>query len=70
MALRVYSVEDEEEFIIVNILFMAPRMVYCSMIDLLRSIFVKASTTFQCVSYGPCSRTDVTCVASDFGGII
>ena len=26
-------------------------------------------TTFRPVSYGPCSRTGVTCVASDFGGI-
>ena len=24
------------------------------------------STTFRSVSYGPCSRTGVTCVASDF----
>ena len=28
------------------------------------------STTFRSVSYGPCSCTGVTCVASDFGGII
>ena len=25
---------------------------------------------FRSISYGPCSRTGVTCVASDFGGII
>ena len=30
----------------------------------------KLGTTFRSVSYGPCSRTGVTCVASDFGGII
>ena len=30
----------------------------------------KVSTTFRSVSYGPCPRTGVTCVASDFGGII
>jgi len=28
------------------------------------------STTFRSVSYGACSRTGVTCVAADFGGII
>ena len=39
--------------IIVNILFMAPRMVYFSMIYLLWSIFVEASTTFRPVDYGP-----------------
>ena len=38
---------------LVNILFMAPRMVYFSMIYLLWSIFVEASTTFQPVVYGP-----------------
>ena len=27
----------------------------------------KMSTMFRSVSYGPCSRTGVTCVASDFG---
>ena len=30
----------------------------------------KMGTTFRSVSYGPCSRTGFTCVASDFGGII
>ena len=30
----------------------------------------KMSTMFRSVSYGPCSRTGVTCVVSDFGGII
>ena len=29
----------------------------------------KLSTMFRSVSYGPCSHTGVTCVASDFGGI-
>ena len=29
----------------------------------------KMSTTFRSVSHGPCSRTGVTSVASDFGGI-
>ena len=38
---------------IVNILFMAPRMVYFSMIYLLWSILVEASTTFRPVDYGP-----------------
>ena len=56
--------------IIVKILFMAPRMVYFSIINLLWSLMSKMSTTFRSVSYGPCSRTGVTCVASDFGGII
>ena len=55
---------------IVKILFMAPRMAYCSIINLFWSLMSKLSTTFQSVSYGPCSRTGVTCVASDFGGII
>ena len=36
---------------------MAPRMVYFSMIYLLWSIFVEASTMFRSVSYGPFSRT-------------
>ena len=31
---------------------------------------LKMSMTFQSVSYGPCSRTGVARVASDFGGII
>ena len=39
--------------VIVNILFMAPRMVYFSMIYLLWSIIVEASTTFRPVVYGP-----------------
>ena len=39
--------------VIVNILFMAPRMVYFSMIYLLWSIIVEASTTFRPVDYGP-----------------
>ena len=30
----------------------------------------KMSTTFRSVSYGTCSRSGVTRVASDFGGII
>ena len=30
----------------------------------------KMSTTFRSVSYRPCSRNGVTCVASDFGGVI
>ena len=38
---------------IVNILSMAPRMVYFSMIYLLWSIIVEASTTFRPVDYGP-----------------
>ena len=38
---------------IVNILFMAPRMVYFSMIYFLWSIIVEASTTFRPVDYGP-----------------
>ena len=54
---------------IVNILFMAPRMVYCSIINLLWSLKSKMSTTFL-VQYRPCSRTGVACVVSDFGGII
>ena len=54
---------------IVNILCMAPRMVYCSIINLLWSLMSKMSTTFRSVSYGPCSRTGFTCVASDFGEI-
>ena len=40
---------------IVNILFMAPRMVYCNVtnvINLLWSLMSKLSTTFQSVSYG------------------
>ena len=56
--------------LLVNILFMAIRMVYFSMINLLWRFMSKMSTTFRSVSYGPCSRTGVTCVASDFGGII
>ena len=55
---------------IVNILCMTPRMVYLSMIYLLWSIFAEASTTLRPVVYGPCSRTGVTCVASDLGGMI
>ena len=50
---------------IVNILFMAPRVVYCSIINLLWSIMSKMSMTFWSISYGPCSCTGVTCVASD-----
>ena len=46
---------------IVNILCMAPRMVYCSVINLLWSLMSKMSTTFRPVSYGPCSLTGVTC---------
>ena len=38
--------------------------VYCSTINLLWSLMSK-STTFRSISYGPCSRTGVTCVASD-----
>ena len=53
--------------VIVKILFMAPRMVYCSIINLLWSLMSKISMMFRSVSYGPCSRTGVTCVASDFG---
>ena len=56
--------------VIVKILFMAPRMVYRSIINLLWSLMSKMSMTFQSVSYGPCSHTGVTCVAADFGGII
>ena len=56
--------------LLVNILFMAPRMLYCSIMNLLWSLMSKMSTTFLSVSYRPCSRTGVTCVASDFGGII
>ena len=41
-------------------------MVYCSVINLLWSLMSKLSTTFRPVIYGPCSRTGVTCVASDF----
>ena len=55
--------------LLVNILFMVPRMVYCSIINLIWSLVSKMSTTFRSVSYGPCSRTGVTCVASDFGRI-
>ena len=40
---------------------------YCSIINLLWSLKSKMSTTFRPVIYGPCSRTGVTCVASDFG---
>ena len=36
--------------VIVNILFMAPRMVYCSVINLLWSLMSKMSTTFRSVS--------------------
>jgi len=35
-------------------LFMAPRMVYCSIINLLLSLMSK-STTFRSLNYGPCS---------------
>ena len=43
---------------IVNILFMAPRMVYCSIINnLFWSLMLKIITTFRSVSYGPCSCT-------------
>ena len=51
-------------------MFIAPRMVYCSMITYFGALFVEARTTFRSVSYGTCSRTGVTCVASDFGRII
>ena len=37
---------------------MAPRIVYCNIINLLWSLMSKMSTTFRSVSYGPCSRTD------------
>ena len=47
---------------IVNILFMAPRMVYCRIINLLWSLLSKMSTMFRSVSYRPCSCTGVTCV--------
>ena len=43
---------------------------YCSIINLLWSLMSKMSTTFRSVSYGACSRTGVTCVASDVGEII
>ena len=36
---------------------------------LLWSLMSKMSTTFQSISYGPCSRTGVTCVASDFANL-
>ena len=36
---------------------------YCSIINLLWSLMSKLSTTFRSVSYGPCSRIGVTCVA-------
>ena len=52
-------------YAIVNILFMAPRTVVCNIINLLWSLKLKLSTTFRPVIYGPCSRTGVTCVASD-----
>ena len=42
---------------IVNVLFMAPRMVYCSIINLLWSLMSKMSTMFQSVSYRLCSRS-------------
>ena len=51
-------------------MFMAPTMVYCSVINIFWSLMSKMSTTFRSVSYGLCSCTGVTCVASDFGGII
>ena len=38
---------------IVNILFMAPRMVYFCMISYFGAFFVEASTTFRPVVYGP-----------------
>ena len=60
----------EPNTVLVNILFMAPRMVYSSIINLVRSLMSKMSTTFRSVSYGPCSRTGVTSVASDFSRII
>ena len=41
--------------------------VYCSIINLLWSLMPKMSTMFRSVSNGPCSRTGVTWVASDFG---
>ena len=80
MVLEVSSFRDEGHIgwiffnkgtnLFLNILFIGPRMVYCSIINLLWSLMSKMSTTFRPVSYGPCSRTGVTCVASDFGGII
>ena len=45
-------------------------IVNCNIINLLWSLKSKLSMTFLHVIYGPCSRTGVTCVASDFGGII
>ena len=44
--------------------------VYCSIINLLWSLMSKMSTTFRSVSYGPCSCTGVTCVASDLPNIL
>ena len=44
-------------------------LLYYNLIDF-GALLSKMSTTFRSVSYGPCSRTGVTCVASDFGGII
>ena len=41
-----------------------------SIIKLLWSLMSKMSTKFRSVSYRPYSRTGVTCVASDFGGMI
>ena len=64
--LSLENLSDEQ--VLVKILFMAPIMVYCSIINLLWRLMSK-STTFPSVSYGPCSRTGVTCVASDFGEI-
>ena len=39
--------------LIVNILFMAPRMVYCSIINLLWNLMSKVSTTFLYTSFIP-----------------
>ena len=41
---------------------------YCS--TCIINLLAMMSTTFRPVIYGPCSRTGVTCVVSDFGGII
>ena len=48
-----HSTSPATSRMLVNILFMAPRMVYFSMIYLLWSIFVEASTTIRPVVYGP-----------------
>ena len=56
-------------FVVNNIIPLLSEGIYfidLCIIKLLWSLMSKRSTTFRSIDYGPCSRTGVMCVASDF----